>query len=312
MLLALSTYAQGPYAPAVGTLGSKAMHKDSSSFVAWASGVSIERGKRNIAIASSDTTNVGVWSDALHIADGSVVSLGDKGTASLSFDGLIYNGIGPDFAIFENAFNHTFLELAFVEVSSDGVNFFRFPSHSLTDTSIAIGSFGAIDPTNINNLAGKYRASYGTPFDLEELRNEIGLDIQNISHIRIIDVVGSLVDPYATRDSQGRKINDQYPTAFPSGGFDLDGVGVVYLKTVGLSEEKLESIQVYPNPVIDDLHFPKKWEGASLKIYNTNGALVKISSVNESRTNLSTLKSGLYNLSIQKGNQYATTKFIKH
>ena len=64
------------------------------------------------------------------------VSLGDGGTVVLTFPQPIGDVPGPDFAVFENGFkafdNSFFLELAHVEVSSDGVNFYRFPSSSLT------------------------------------------------------------------------------------------------------------------------------------------------------------------------------------
>ena len=43
-LMTLSSFAQGPYAPAAGISGTTAMHKDSSVFVAWADHCSINRG----------------------------------------------------------------------------------------------------------------------------------------------------------------------------------------------------------------------------------------------------------------------------
>ncbi|MFN6048554.1 MAG: T9SS C-terminal target domain-containing protein, partial [Bacteroidota bacterium] len=51
-------------------------------------------------------------------ASNGVVSLGDGGIATLTFDPPITNGDGFDFAVFENTFLDTFLELAFVEVST--------------------------------------------------------------------------------------------------------------------------------------------------------------------------------------------------
>ncbi|MFO0756599.1 MAG: hypothetical protein U0359_08920 [Byssovorax sp.] len=63
-----------------------------------------------------------------------VVSLGDGGTVTLTFDGnAIVDGPGPDFLVFENAFDigndpmHPFAELGTVEVSDDGVSFVAFP-----------------------------------------------------------------------------------------------------------------------------------------------------------------------------------------
>ena len=61
-----------------------------------------------------------------------MVSLGKGGSITLSFDPPVSNGDGWDFAVFENGFEDTFLELAYVEVSSDGVVFVRFDNASLT------------------------------------------------------------------------------------------------------------------------------------------------------------------------------------
>jgi hypothetical protein len=40
----------------------------------------------------------------LGLPDGSIVSLGDSGIAIATFAHPIYNGSGPDFAVFENGF----------------------------------------------------------------------------------------------------------------------------------------------------------------------------------------------------------------
>ena len=61
-------------------------------------------------------------------------------------------------------------------------------------TQSAVNSFGNIDPTNVTGLAGKYRRGFGTPFDLEQLTitlsNLNNLDLNRISHVKIIDIVG--------------------------------------------------------------------------------------------------------------------------
>ena len=44
----------------------------------------------------------------------------------------------------------------------------------------------------------------------------------------VVDVVGSIDPAYATYDSQGHAINDPWPTAFASSGFDFDAVGVLH------------------------------------------------------------------------------------
>jgi hypothetical protein len=208
-----------------------------SRFVLWATEVEIIRGPTDIAYTGEDQTYPTFGSassasgpaDAVSGDDGDpypVVSLGDGGSATVAFASPIADVPGPDFAVFENAFNSTFLELAHVEASSDGVNFFRFPSISLTQTTTQIPGFGALNGTHLHNLAGKAPGGSGTPFDLAQLRkHHPALDIHRITHVRIIDVVGSLSLAHRSLDSLGNPINDPYPTDHEFGGFDLDAVG---------------------------------------------------------------------------------------
>ena len=308
----LSSFAQGPFSPQANQLGTSAIHADSSVFVAWANRIEVLRGKQDIAVPTSDTTTVGNWTHAIGKAQGTVVSLGDSGVATVEFEGLIYNGVGPDFAIFENAFNHSFLELAFVEVSSNGIDFYRFPSHSLTDTAVAVGSFGSIDPTAIHNLAGKYTANYGTPFDLADLDSIPALNLMAISHVRIVDVVGSVSGNHSQRDSRGRKVNDQYPTAFPSGGFDLDAVGVIYMKGLGLSENytRLE-LSVYPNP--SNGFFYLKFddnEALQYELRDYAGHLMQVGQLTGNTVNCTSLQKGVYLLHLIGKEKHCTRKIV--
>lgn len=223
----------GPYAPPAGQTGSTAVSATDPGIVGWATGYQdfipgpVDATAPDGALASfGDPGNVPGPSGA----DGNnhpVVSLGDGGSIVLTFDNPITNGAGADFAVFENSLTDDFLELAFVEVSSDGVNFTRFDAVSQTQTDTQVTSFGSTDATNLYNLAGKYRAGYGTPFDLEEVSGRSGLNVNAITHVRIIDVVGSIDPDYASYDSLGNIVNDPWKTAFESGGFDLDAVGVM-------------------------------------------------------------------------------------
>ena len=256
--LLIAAHAQ--YAPQAGLPGSTAISASSSVFVGWATQCNIQRGFMNIADPSLGYASSGDSSLALGPADGYAVSLGDSGIAVVTFAHPIYNGDGPDFAVFENGFLNTsndsqaFLELAFVEVSSDGVNYFRFPATSLTQFNTQLGNPDYLTASNLNNLAGKYIAMYGTPFDLDELSGIPGLDVNNVTHVRMIDVVGD-ISGHSSHDSAGRVINDPYPTAFPSGGFDLDAVGLI--NEVGITEVKTlpgnVSVSVFPNPATDKI-----------------------------------------------------------
>ncbi len=208
----------GPYAPAAGSSGSTAMIFSHPDFVAWASGVS--------AIAYGANVDSQWKTPALALGPAKndrydIVCLGNGGVITMIFPHPIRDGEGGDFAVFENGFGNTFLELAFVEVSSDGIHFYRFPNDSLTPAPV--GGFGGVDPTNLSGLAGKYRGGYGTPFDLADLPDEVELDKQNVRFVRIVDIVG---DGSAT-DSEGKIIYDPYPTT-GSGGFDLEAIGVIH------------------------------------------------------------------------------------
>lgn len=291
-----SVVSAGPYAPPAGEPNSTAIYMDDPNIVGWATGITVQRGYVKIDEPQLGYVPYGNPGDALGEAEGdifSVVSLGDGGAATLTFECPIANGPGYDFAVFENSFDDTFLELAFVKVSSDGIHFFGFDSVSLTPTNTQVGGFGTLDTTDLHNLAGKYRQGYGTPFDLEELADVNALlDVNDITHVRIIDVVGyvkpadfygdgivnffdhgifaaaymsepedenwnqncdisepadDIIDmwdftqfvdkwlnenDYAGYDSQGHQINDPWPTDFPTGGFDLDAVGVINEKTL--------------------------------------------------------------------------------
>ena len=243
----LST-AQGPYAPDPSYIGTTAIHKDSSIFINWASTCQINRGWQNSLDIAIGRASAGIPTNAIGKSGiNGTVSLGDNGEAILSFEHPIINGNGVDFAVFENAFNHTFLELAFVEVSTNGTDFVRFPSYSQTQTINQIGGFEELDPTNIHNLAGKYMVGYGTPFDLEELVDSALIDINNINFIKIVDVIGIVNHPLASLDYNATPINDPFPTPYPTSGFDLDAVGVIH-QFVGIHKKNDLTTTVYPNP----------------------------------------------------------------
>lgn len=205
----------------------------SASFTGWATGFQgLVRGPANINNPGGGNASFGEGANAVGAATGSsLVSLGDGGSITLTFDKAIRNGAGTDFAVFENGFstgtNLVFAELGFVEVSSNGTDFFRFPSVSLTQTATQIAGFGSLDPTKVHNLAGQFVALEGSEFDLQDMVGVAGLDVNNVGYVRIVDVVGSIDPAYARHDSLGNRINDPYSTPFASGGFDLDAVGVV-------------------------------------------------------------------------------------
>ncbi len=173
-----------------------------------------------------------------------VVCLGDGGSITLSFANGIGNGDGADFAVFENGFDANYLELAYVEVSTNGTDFLRFPNFYLGEVQVDESS--DMYPTQVYNLASKYESGYGHAFDLEELEfaykyalsdgssfseeylnhiltNYPLVDLDNIQYVRIIDIYGD----GSCVDSAGHVIYDPCGPNYSAPGFDLKGVGVI-------------------------------------------------------------------------------------
>jgi hypothetical protein len=139
-----------------------------------------------------------------------VLALGHDSSITVTFGGPIPNGLGWNFAVFENAFldssaalagrgggtnyvyynsgtnlvpvargyNFLWTKLAFVDVSSDDTNWARFPATYLNTDLLFQASVPdspehwlSQDPTMIDGLAGKTVLQYGTPFSLSVLTN---------------------------------------------------------------------------------------------------------------------------------------------
>lgn len=300
------------YAPAAGQPGSTALWKDSSLFVGWATDAQLIRGLRCLSMPDSGYADVGDEQSALGKAgENGVVSLGDSGIITLSFYQPITNGPGYDFAVFENSFLDNFLELAFVEVSSNGEDFIRFPAHSLTQDSLQVSAFDLIEPEWVNGLAGKYRALWGTPFDLDDVPDNPVLNKQMITHIRLIDVVGSIDSVYATFDTAGNKINDPWPTLFPSSGFDLDAVGVIHTLT-GIQLSGNQRQILYPNPVSNRLFFNEKDFLPPYAVHYPDGRVATRTETQASSLDLSFLPPGVYVFScFYRKNEPIRVKFVK-
>ena len=307
------------FAPPAGQAGTTAIHKDSSSFINWATTCSVILGPENISDPQSNLVTTGNSTMTIGFPGNGIVSLGDGGIAVLTFQRKIINGPGWDFAVFENSFSDDFLELGYVEVSSNGFDFVRFPPTSFTQDTLQIDAFGSVNAEKINNLAGKYRANYGTPFDLEELINEPSIDVNAISHVKIIDVVGSLDANYCNFDILNNKINDPWPTPFPSSGFDLDAVGVINEAPLSINpivnDETIKNI-IIKKEFIELLFNQNKSAYWIFNVINLNGQVISnekdlISNNNHSkRIAISNLNPGFYILNCQSNIYSKSIKFI--
>lgn len=261
------------FAPAAGKPGSTAIHADSSCFVNWAKSCSLNLGYKQINEPDSGFTAVGNSNSALGPArTNGVVSLGDGGCAILQFNPPIVDENGFDFAVFENAFNDSFLELAHVELSNDLINWVRIPSISLTNDSIQTPAFGSTNPEKIHNLAGKYRMPFGTPFDIHDVVDSLNY-AYSFEYVRICDVVGSISPNLGTKDSKGNYINDPWPTLFLSSGFDLDAVGVIH-QGVSTNTSDIHQAQFSFNPETRTIHLFKRHRNNVISLYSMTGKLI--------------------------------------
>lgn len=312
------------YAPQAGVAGSTAIPANSSLFKSWATGATVLRGYQQINSTVSAVANAGVDTNAIGPSNGSIVSLGDGGNAILTFAKPITNGSGFDFAVFENGFmsgqsGRAFLELAFVEVSSDGINFFRFPSHNQypanfiqNTTDMGGPGFATMDATYLNNFAGKYTSGFGTPFDISDLPDNPLLNKEQITHVKIIDVIGTNIETYRTYDSFGNVAIDPFPTPGGSSGFDLDAVGVINefnILSTAENQKAETKISLYPNPASDFIKINTD-KDVEVKIYSVNGTLVKQGKTVNKTLDVSDLSNGNYIIQIDNNSNKQNLKLI--
>lgn len=289
----------------------------------WATGCTVTRGWMDKADHSQGLVSFGTDANGVGAPGSStdVVSLGDSGVAVLTFANPIRNLNGADFAVFENGFldpqnaQNAFLEFAFVEVSSDGQRYVRFPASYSGSSTAQCSNWTYVDGREYKNLAGRYVQGYGTPFDLEELRDSVGLDIDQVTHIRLVDVVGSVDPLVGSTDAQGHLINDPYPSAFASGGFDLAGVAVLGNRSSSIADRnKDQDIQVAPNPANQQISLnSKEHKIFYYRIVNVLGQEVKSGKVNNNvYIDVSGLSAGSYYMFTESNGVQSSTRFLKN
>ena len=155
-----------------------------------------------------------------------------------------------------------------------------------------------------------------TPFDLEELAFEIALDINHITHLKIIDVVGSIDPNYGSYDHLGNLINDPFPTPYPSSGFDLDAVGVIHEQPLKVKNEfYIENFKCY-NGLIEFTINEFISKEIIISIVDINGKKLIEKTLNnidgkfEFKMNLNYVKSGLYLMKINAKSEFYTRKIF--
>lgn len=170
-----------------------------------------------------------------------VHSLGIGGSLTLGFAVTIDDGPGADLIVSENCFHASFTdafaEVAFVEVSSNGVDFARLPS-AYYGAQAEPGPFGTMTVGSYDNLAGQTpcRAATdpaadpqdlveagGDAFDLADLASDPlvlqqRVDLHAITQVRLVDAVSG-----SALDSRSVLIRDA-----GAGSADIDAVTVIH------------------------------------------------------------------------------------
>jgi hypothetical protein len=175
-----------------------------------------------------------------------VVSLGAGGTLTLQMDPAVIDGAGADLMVCENPFYVTgtlqsFVEAAFVEVSSDGEHFARLASN-YTGPEAPLPLFTGIHPARYRGFAGvmpvlahppevdplDVTAAGGDLFDLHELVDDplVKADLLDLGDIRFVRLID--VEAGASFDTAGHPVFD----CGAGNGSSCDIDAVVGLNTV--------------------------------------------------------------------------------
>jgi hypothetical protein len=145
------------------------------------------------------------------------------------------------------------------------------------------------------------------------LKFEEGLDVNHITHVRIIDVVGSINPKYTSYDSQGNIINDPFPTPFPSSGLDFAGIGVIHQKITTSIKQKQNLVEVYPNPANNYIETNiSSTEPYSINFYNIFGQnVLNVNVQNQEKIDISSLAPGNYIGLIKSTNYSSSFRWMK-
>jgi len=188
-----------------------------------------------------------------------VLTLGEGGNVVLGFDVALRDGPGADLAVFENGFQfgagNVFAEIAFVEVSSNGTDFARFPSdygppagggtpigtyEGLAGGTPVVANVSTSPDSPFNPVT-----SGGEAFDFADLASDplvVGgqVDLQGIHFVRLVDVVNGNTDSHGTViggaagapdfDAVAALHHDLQPVGGPVCDLSLDAQGFLVLR----------------------------------------------------------------------------------
>lgn len=240
------------------------------------------------SISASRFVQASAESDVCSIGIGGEIVVGVK-------SGKVYNGEGPDFIIFENAFERqfdsvVFAEPAVVSVSQNGIDFIEFPFNEWTLEGLA-----GKTPVNGSADSFDYLASGGDAFDLSDL----GLDY--ITHIKIRDTSRII-----TKD----ELHPFYQPEFIVTGFDLDAISILYPNQTTYIEDELQSDFVLRD--LSDCITVETDSNFEVRLYNTLGIeILSVSADSFISIDKLILPKGLLIIRIEKSGKTYTRKITR-
>jgi hypothetical protein len=123
---------------------------------------------------------------------------------------------------------------------------------------------------------------------------------------------------HASHDQAGKKINDPYPTNFPTGGFDLDAVAAMHMYATGIATNNVnKGIGFYPNPASENItvHTAQNSSEQQIRIVSVTGTEMMRVNTTGQETEVSTtqLPAGFYQVMVFDNNQTVWTgKLVKY
>lgn len=225
-----------------------------------------------------------------------LLSLGFEGEIIVGFrDYKIVDHEGPDFIIFENAFENPvtgnlFVEPAKIAVSNDGINFreFQYDPETLVGCagiSPTIGNGNPCDPSSIG----------GDAFDLADIK------IDSVTHIKITDI------SYMLKENPSHQYYDPIIT-----GFDLDAVVGLHLidRTLEVKEEK-NAVIIYETGANRYFIRLKSFPSARYFVFNLIGTIISKGAFREHfALDISGQPAGIYFLNIITPDEIITKKIV--
>ncbi|MCG9793682.1 T9SS type A sorting domain-containing protein [Flavobacterium algicola] len=181
------------------------------------------------------------------------------------------------------------------------------------------GNFDILSPGNYQVSAWFYVTNVTTTgvFKLTvqkngETANAVTFDLTTLPAGTWTQVSVPLTIPSFVTDGTAVWSSINFPSTPTNTVFYVDDINVSYVSSLATTQNTLERVAIYPNPVSDFVTINAP-DGSAVQIYNALGAVVKsISEFNASKTvSISDLSAGLYLVKVSNNGKVYQDKIVK-